>query len=110
MRTLDFQWRPVGSLRPAIQLLASIWYDQKFRTGGLFATTFCDIAKAKNHPDELEGKHAMARHITMQIDGKKVVAVAESTMLAMDRVNCWIDAMIPWSGLDVKLKLNRAPK
>lgn len=40
----------------------------------------------------------------------QVVAVAESTMLAMDRVNTWIDAMIPWSDLDAKLKLNRAAK
>jgi len=40
----------------------------------------------------------------------QIVAVAESTMLAMDRVNTWIDAMIPWSDLDAKLKLNRAPK
>ena len=41
---------------------------------GLFAATFCGIAKAKNHPDELEGEDNMARHITMQINGKKVVA------------------------------------
>ncbi len=31
-------------------------------------------------------------------------------MLAMDRVNTWIDAMIPWSDLDAKLKLNKAAK
>lgn len=40
----------------------------------------------------------------------QIVAFAESTMLAMDRVNTWIDAMIPWSDLDAKLKLNRAAK
>ncbi len=40
----------------------------------------------------------------------QIVAVTEATMLTMDRVNCWIDAMIPWSDLDAKLKLNRAPK
>ena len=40
----------------------------------------------------------------------QIVAVSEATMLAMDRVNTWIDAMIPWSDLDAKLKLNRAPK
>ncbi|HIM46548.1 MAG: hypothetical protein CFH39_00491 [Alphaproteobacteria bacterium MarineAlpha10_Bin2] len=40
----------------------------------------------------------------------QIVAVTEATMLAMDRVNTWIDAMIPWSDLDAKLKLNRAPK
>jgi hypothetical protein len=40
----------------------------------------------------------------------QIVAVCEGTMLAMDRVNAWIDAMIPWSQLDAKLKLNRAPK
>ena len=39
-----------------------------------------------------------------------IVAVTEATMLAMDRVNTWIDAMIPWSDLDAKLKLNRAPE
>ena len=69
--------------------------------GGLFATTFCDIAKAKNHPDELQGEDDMARHIT------QIVAVAEGKVLAMDRVNCWIDAMIPCSQLDGKLKLKR---
>lgn len=40
----------------------------------------------------------------------QIVAVCEATMLAMDRVNTWIDAMIPWSDLDTKLKLNRAAK
>ncbi len=40
----------------------------------------------------------------------QIVAVSEATMLAMDRVNTWIDAMIPWSDLDTKLKLNRAAK
>jgi len=40
----------------------------------------------------------------------QMVAITESTMLAMDRVNTWIDAMIPWSDLDAKLKLNRAAK
>ena len=54
--------------------VANIWSDQIFMARGLFAATFCDIAKAKNHPDELEGEDNMARHITMQINGKKVVA------------------------------------
>ncbi|MDA0228577.1 MAG: hypothetical protein O3B21_00150 [Proteobacteria bacterium] len=40
----------------------------------------------------------------------QIVAATESTMLAIDRVNTWIDAMIPWSDLDAKLKLNRAAK
>ena len=40
----------------------------------------------------------------------QIVAVCEATMLTMDRVNAWIDAMIPWSQLDAKLKLNRAAK
>ncbi len=40
----------------------------------------------------------------------QIVAVCEGTMLAMDRVNTWIDAMIPWSDLDAKLKLNKAAK
>jgi|AP82_1055514.scaffolds.fasta_scaffold223255_1 hypothetical protein len=40
----------------------------------------------------------------------QVVMVCEGTMLAMDRLNTWIDAMIPWSDLDAKLKLNKAAK
>ena len=37
------------------------------------------------------------------------VEVAEATMVAIDRINAWIDAMIPWSLLDRKLKPNRPP-
>jgi len=40
----------------------------------------------------------------------QIAAVCEGAMLAIDRLNTWIDAMIPWSDLDAKLKLNRAPK
>ena len=38
----------------------------------------------------------------------QIAAICEGAMLALDRVNAWIDAMIPWSDLDAKLKLNRA--
>ncbi|MGD9538443.1 MAG: hypothetical protein AB7P52_13210 [Alphaproteobacteria bacterium] len=33
------------------------------------------------------------------------VAVAEAIMLAVDRINTWIDAAIPWSQLDRRVKL-----
>lgn len=36
---------------------------------------------------------------------KEFVAVAEAIMLAMDRINTWIDATIPWSQLDKRVKL-----
>lgn len=35
--------------------------------------------------------------------------VAESAMITIDRVNAWIDAMIPWSQLDRKLQPVRPP-
>ncbi len=38
------------------------------------------------------------------------VAVAEGLMLSVDRVNAWIDAAIPWSKLDKKVALCRAPR
>ncbi len=38
----------------------------------------------------------------------EMVAVCEATMVAMDRVNSWIDAMIPWAQFDKKVKLNPA--
>jgi hypothetical protein len=38
----------------------------------------------------------------------QVVRVCEATMVSMDRVNAWIDAMIPWSQLDKSLKLSKA--
>ncbi len=37
-----------------------------------------------------------------------VVRVCEAAMLAMDRVNTWIDGMIPWSHFDKKVKLLKA--
>ncbi len=37
---------------------------------------------------------------------RDVVRVCEATMLAMDRVNSWIDAMIPWAQFDRKLALH----
>lgn len=40
----------------------------------------------------------------------QIVRVAEATMVAMDRVNAWIDAMIPWSHLDANLKLSKAAR
>ncbi len=37
------------------------------------------------------------------------VAVAEALMLAVDRINAWIDAAIPWSALDEKVTLCPPP-
>ena len=34
-----------------------------------------------------------------------VVQVCEAAMVAFDRINAWIDAMIPWAHLDKKVKL-----
>ena len=56
------------------RLVATNWSDQKFGAGALFETAFCDIAMANLHTGELEGVRDMARNITMQINGKKVVA------------------------------------
>jgi hypothetical protein len=36
---------------------------------------------------------------------QEFVAVAGAIMLAIDRINTWIDAAIPWSRLDKRLKL-----
>ncbi len=38
------------------------------------------------------------------------VKVAHAIMIALDRINTWIDALIPWAALDRKLKLNPAPR
>ena len=38
----------------------------------------------------------------------EVVRVCEAAMLAIDRVNAWIDAMIPWSHFDRKVRLLQA--
>jgi hypothetical protein len=35
----------------------------------------------------------------------EVVQVCEAAMLAFDRINAWIDAMIPWAQFDKKVKL-----
>ena len=35
----------------------------------------------------------------------EVVQVCEAAMVAFDRINAWIDAMIPWAHLDRKVKL-----
>lgn len=35
----------------------------------------------------------------------EVVQVCEAAMVAFDRINAWIDAMIPWAYLDRKVKL-----
>ena len=35
----------------------------------------------------------------------EVVQVCEAAMVAFDRINAWIDAMIPWAHLDKKVKL-----
>lgn len=37
------------------------------------------------------------------------VEVTEAALVAIDRINAWIDAMIPWSQLDKKLKANKPP-
>ena len=41
---------------------------------------------------------------------KEFVALAEAVMLAIDRINTWIDGMLPWSQLDRRVKLNLAPR
>jgi hypothetical protein len=41
---------------------------------------------------------------------KEFVALAEAIMLAIDRINTWIDGMLPWSQLDRRVKLNPAPR
>lgn len=41
---------------------------------------------------------------------KEFVAVAEAIMIAIDRINTWIDFMLPWAELDRRLKLNPAPR
>ena len=38
----------------------------------------------------------------------EVVQVCEAAMLAFDRINAWIDAMIPWAHFDRKVKLLKA--
>ena len=38
----------------------------------------------------------------------EVVQVCEAAMVAFDRINAWIDAMIPWSHFDKKVKLLKA--
>jgi hypothetical protein len=38
----------------------------------------------------------------------EVVQVCEAAMLAFDRINAWIDAMIPWAQFDKKVKLLKA--
>ena len=38
----------------------------------------------------------------------EVVQVCEAAMVAFDRVNAWIDAMIPWAHFDKKVKLLEA--
>ena len=35
----------------------------------------------------------------------EVVQVCEAAMVAFDRINAWIDAMIPWAQFDKKVKL-----
>ena len=35
----------------------------------------------------------------------EVVQVCEAAMVAFDRINAWIDAMIPWAHFDKKVKL-----
>ena len=37
------------------------------------------------------------------------VEVTEAALVAIDRINAWIDAMIPWSQLDKRLKVNKPP-
>jgi hypothetical protein len=41
---------------------------------------------------------------------KAFVQVAEAIMLAVDRINAWIDAMLPWAELDRRLALNPPPR
>jgi hypothetical protein len=43
------------------------------------------------------------------ISHAEFVAVAEALLVAIDRVNAWIDAAIPWSRLDARLKLCPPP-
>lgn len=38
----------------------------------------------------------------------EVVQVCEAAMVAFDRINAWIDAMIPWAHFDKKVKLLKA--
>jgi hypothetical protein len=38
---------------------------------------------------------------------EEFLAVVEQTMLALDRTQSWIDALLPWSQLDACLKLHR---
>ena len=38
----------------------------------------------------------------------EVVQVCEAAMVAFDRINAWIDAMIPWAQFDKKVKLHKA--
>lgn len=41
--------------------------------------------------------------------GPEFAEVAEAMMVTIDRINAWIDAMIPWSQLDRKVTPNRLP-
>jgi tellurite resistance-related uncharacterized protein len=41
---------------------------------------------------------------------EEFVTVAEAIMVAIDRVNTWIDGALPWSQLDRRLKLNPPPR
>ncbi len=41
---------------------------------------------------------------------REFVEVAEAIMIAIDRINTWIDGLLPWAQLDRRLKLNPAPR
>ncbi len=41
---------------------------------------------------------------------KEFVAVSQAIMIAIDRINTWIDGLLPWAELDRRLKLNPPPR
>ncbi|MSO74653.1 MAG: hypothetical protein EXQ99_05835 [Alphaproteobacteria bacterium] len=41
---------------------------------------------------------------------REFITVAHAIMIALDRINTWIDGLIPWAALDRKLKLTPAPR
>ncbi len=65
-----------------------------------------------NLTDTVKLVEALARYFESRgpKNNAEFVQVCEATMVAMDRINAWIDAMIPWSQFDKKAGANRAPK